>query len=155
MRRQRRLLLVDDADDIRAIARLSLERIGGWEVTAVPSGQEAIEALAGIGVGDAASDTNAASAANTTGAINAPGYDAILLDVMMPGLDGPRTLRLLRELGLAEMPVVFLTAKAGDAERERLLALGAVGVIAKPFDPLKLADELERTIEPTPHSDDQ
>jgi two-component system, OmpR family, response regulator len=121
----RRLLLVDDAQDIRAIACLSLERIGDWTVVPAASGQAALEALAG----------------------GAP-FDAVVLDVMMPGLDGPNTLERMRDGALApEVPVVFLTAKAGEGERARLLSLGAIGVIAKPFDPLTLSEELRRILD--------
>ncbi|HEV3318825.1 MAG TPA: response regulator [Solirubrobacteraceae bacterium] len=120
-----RLLLVEDADDIRAIACLSLERIGNWTVVPAASGQAALEALAG----------------------DVP-FDAVVLDVMMPGLDGPDTLARMREGALApKVPVVFLTAKVGAGERERLLSLGAIGVIAKPFDPLTLPEELRRMLD--------
>lgn len=121
----RRLLLVDDAPDIREIARLSLERIGGWSVVTVASGQEALGALTSHGP-----------------------FDAILLDVMMPGMDGPTTLRRLRDAGLAAAtPVVFLTAKAQTADRRRLGCTGAIGVIAKPFDPLLLPVELAKILD--------
>ena len=120
----RRLLLVDDADDIRTIVCLSLERIGDWTVVPVASGEAALEAAA---AGEA--------------------FDAVLLDVMMPGMDGPSTLVALREGGLpTEVPIVFLTAKAQTAERRHLGSLGAVGTIAKPFDPLTLPDELGRLL---------
>jgi two-component system, OmpR family, response regulator len=123
-----RLLLVDDADDIRTIACLSLERVGGWTVVSVASGQAALDAISGE-----------------------ERFDAVLLDVMMPGMDGPTTLESLREGGLpAEVPVVFLTAKVQTAERQRLRSLGAAGVIAKPFDPLTLPGELERLLENGP-----
>jgi CheY-like chemotaxis protein len=121
----RRLLLVDDAQDIRAIACLSLERVGDWTVVPVASGQAALDAMA----------------------VEDP-FDAILLDVMMPGMDGPATLERLRAGGLpAGMPVVFLTAKAQAADRLHLGSLGAAGVIAKPFDPMTLPEELERTLD--------
>ena len=115
-----RLLLVDDDDDIRAIARLSLERIGKWEVVTASSGADAIALVRR----DSA-------------------FDAVLLDVMMPGLDGPSTLEALRS-GLlpGRVPVIFLTAKIQPADREYLGALGAAGVIAKPFDPMGLASEV-------------
>jgi len=120
----RRLLLVDDAPDVRAIARLSLERVGGWTVVPAASGREALAAADGDGP-----------------------FDAVLLDVMMPGMDGPSTLAALRAGGLAaEVPVVFLTARAQPTDRQRLRALGAVGVIAKPFDPLTLPDDLRRLV---------
>lgn len=107
----RRILLVDDDPDIRQIAALSLRRIGKFEVVAAASGAEAIEA-AGRDV-----------------------PDLVLLDVSMPGMDGPATLQALR-LGPAttKVPVVFFTATSSDQEVARLCALGAVAVIPKPFD---------------------
>ncbi len=120
-----RLLLVDDDDAIRTIASISLERIGGWTVISAPSGRAALETAQDDGP-----------------------FDAVLMDVMMPDLDGPSTLERLRAGVLpARVPVVFLTAKVGDAERERLLSLGAVGVIAKPFDPMTLPKELQRILD--------
>lgn len=120
-----RLLLVDDAEDIRTIACISLDRVGGWTVVPVASGQAALDAAERDGP-----------------------FDAVLLDVMMPGMDGPSTLERLRAHGLpVEVPVVFLTAKAQDAERQRLISIGAAGVIAKPFDPLILSDELKQLLE--------
>ena len=113
-----RLLIVDDEDDIRLIARMSLERIGGWEVVDVGSAEDAVEA-----------------------ARSGP-LDVVLLDLMMPGVDGPAPLELLRTVIGSETPVIFLTAKTQAADRERLAALGAAGVIAKPFDPMTLADEV-------------
>ncbi len=113
-----RLLIVDDEDDIRLIARMSLERIGGWEVLDAGSAEAAV-------------------AAARSGPL-----DAVLLDVMMPGVDGPGTLELLRPVIGAETPVIFLTAKTQTADRERLSELGAAGLIAKPFDPMTLPDEV-------------
>ena len=113
-----RLLLVDDERDIRLIARMSLERIGGWEVLDAGSAEEAL-------------------AAARSGPV-----DAVLLDVMMPGVDGPSTLELLRPVIGPETPVIFLTAKSQAADRERLAGLGAAGLIAKPFDPMTLPDEV-------------
>lgn len=115
-----RLLLADDEEAIRTIACMSLERIGGWSVISVSSGEAALEAAQDDGP-----------------------FDAVLLDVMMPGLDGPATLARLREgVLLPSVPVVFLTAKVGAADREQLLALGAAGVLAKPFDPMTLPADL-------------
>ena len=110
-----RLLLVDDEPDIRAIAKMALERVGGWEVTAAGSAAEALQA-----------------AADAT-------PDVVLLDVMMPDTDGPAALVLLRSLLGDAVPVIFLTAKG---ESRPLLDLGAVGVIAKPFDPMSLSSEV-------------
>ena len=112
-----RLLLVDDDEDIRAIARMSLERVGGWEVGAVGSADEAEAA-----------------------ARDAP-PDAVLHDVMMPDVDGPATLERLRPL-IGGAPAIFLTAKTQRADLERLKRLGAAGVIAKPFDPMRLPGEV-------------
>jgi CheY-like chemotaxis protein len=120
----RRLLLVDDDEAIRTIASISLERVGGWTVIAAESGRAALEAAQDDGP-----------------------FDAVLMDVMMPGLDGPSTLERMRAGVLApQVPVIFLTAKVGEAERERLVSLGAKGVIAKPFDPMALPEELERVL---------
>lgn len=118
-----RLLLVDDDDDIRTIASMSLERVGGWNVVAVASGQAAIQAAA-----DGA-------------------FDVVVLDAMMPGLDGATTFLRLREGPLpADVPIIFLTAKLQAADRERMRGLGAAGVIAKPFDPMTLPGELARIL---------
>ena len=120
-----RLLLVDDEDAIRTIAQLSLERVGGWTVIPAASGQSALEA-----------------------ARNEGPFDAVLLDVMMPDLDGPTTLKRLRAGPLdPHTPVVFLTAKVAAADRDRLRALGAAGTIPKPFDPMTLPEELRRILD--------
>ena len=113
----RHVLVVDDDPAVREVARLSLSAVGGWTVT------------------DAASGPLGAQA----GRRDRP--DAVLLDVMMPGTDGPATYALLREDD-ADLPVVFFTAKPVAAERGRLEALGARGVLAKPFDPLALPGQL-------------
>lgn len=111
-----KILIIDDEDDIRQISRLALGRVGGMDVVDAASGSEGL-ALA-----------------------IAEEPDAILLDVMMPGRDGPETLSLLRaDPRTAHIPVVFLTAKAMTSEVERLRALGAAGVLTKPFDPMSLA----------------
>lgn len=111
-----KILIIDDEDDIRRISKLALGRVGGMDVVDA-SGGDAGMALA---------------------IAEAP--DAILLDVMMPGRDGPGTLALLKsDPRTAHIPVIFLTAKAMSAEIERLRALGAAGVLTKPFDPMSLA----------------
>ena len=113
------ILVIDDDDDIREIAQLTLELGASWRVMTAPSGADGIE----------------------TAKASPP--DAILLDVMMPGLDGPGTLSRLRDDALTcDIPVVFLTAKARPAERDRLMALGVAGVLGKPFDPMELPHQI-------------
>lgn len=115
----RRVMIVDDEPDIREIATLSLASLHGWHILPVSSGAEAVAAAAE----------------------HQP--DVVLLDVMMPGQDGPATLAALRAQETTKhLPVVFLTAKAQVRERAALEALGAAGVLAKPFDPMTLGDEL-------------
>jgi two-component system OmpR family response regulator len=106
----RRILLVDDDPDIRQIAALSLRRIGQFDVRLASSGPEALELAA----------------------MDPP--DLVLLDVSMPGMDGPATLEALRAGKGASVPVVFFTATSSEVEVARLCALGAVAVIPKPFD---------------------
>jgi CheY-like chemotaxis protein len=123
-----RVLVVDDEDDIRQIAQLSLERIGGWTVVTASSGDEAVELAAREGP-----------------------FTVVLLDVMMPGSDGPATLERLRSGPLdAGTPIVFLTAKVQPADRKRLRELGAAGVIAKPFDPTLLSQQLWAVLQSGP-----
>lgn len=115
-----RILLVDDDPDIRMLAKMELELVGGFTVRACGSGDEA---LANIGP-------------------FAP--QLILLDVMMPGMDGPAVLARLRAAPeTSRIPVIFMTAKAGARDAEALKALGAVDVIAKPFEPMTLPSTLE------------
>ncbi|HKJ11376.1 MAG TPA: response regulator [Ornithinimicrobium sp.] len=114
-----RVLLIEDEDHIREIAQLSLESVAGWETRQASGGHE--------GLALAASEHP----------------DAILLDVMMPDLDGPGTLARLRaDPATADIPVVFLTAKTRTSERQELQELGAAGVIKKPFDPMSLAAQV-------------
>jgi two-component system OmpR family response regulator len=113
------VLCVDDDPDICEVVQATLRLIAGLDVHTARSGEQAI---------DLAYELRP---------------DLILLDVMMPGLDGPSTLKRMREHALlADIPVIFLTAKVLLAEVAHLLQLGAIGVIGKPFDPLKLCDEL-------------
>lgn len=115
----KRILLVEDEPDIRLVASMALETVGGFEVIACESGDRALE------------QAPAACA------------DLILLDVMMPGMDGPATLRQLRSIPqTAATPVAFLTAKVQPHEIEQLKRLGAIDIIAKPFDPMTLADQV-------------
>jgi len=114
-----KVLHVEDEPDIREVAGLALSLDPDMELTSAASGQEALARLETL----------------------AP--DVILLDVMMPGMDGPSVLAALRERpGLQATPVIFMTARAQGSEIERYLALGAVGVITKPFDPMTLAREV-------------
>ena len=114
-----RILYVEDEPDIQAVAQIALESVGGFTLKTCSSGEEAL---------DNAVDFNP---------------DLILLDVMMPGMDGPSTLEALRKLPeLANTPAVFMTAKVQPQEVEQLLSSGAVDVIAKPFDPMTLADNI-------------
>jgi CheY-like chemotaxis protein len=115
----RRVLIIDDEDDIREVAQMSLEMVAGWEVIPARSGDEGVRLAAE----------------------HRP--DAILLDVMMPGMDGPATAALLRDrCETAAIPVILLTAKVQPADRRRLEALGVAGVLAKPFDPMLLASQV-------------
>lgn len=118
-----KVLVIDDEDDIRQVARLALARVGGMEVADTSRSEEAVE----IAVRERP--------------------DVVLLDVMMPGRDGPATLAALRaDERTAALPVVFLTAKAMPAEIQRLKSLGATGVLTKPFDPMTLAAALRATL---------
>jgi CheY-like chemotaxis protein len=118
-----KILIVDDDEDIRAVTELAARRIGRWEVVVADSGEEAL-----------------AKARRER-------PDVILLDAMMPRLDGPATMaKLLEEPATARIPVIFLTAKVQPHEVERYLALGAAGVIRKPFDATALPDEVRRIL---------
>ena len=120
----KRVLLIEDEDDIREVAQASLELTRGWEVVAARNGREGIDKAAQ----------------------HQP--DAILLDVMMPDMDGPTTLQHLRARDdTRAIPVVLLTAKVQPADRARFATLGVQGIIAKPFDPITLADEVAAMLE--------
>lgn len=115
-----RILVVDDEPDIREIIRLSLELVGKFEILLCSSGQEALE--------------------------RAPAFapDLLLLDVMMPDLDGPDTLLALRQLPeLHDTPAIFLTARVQERDLREYTAVGVLNVIAKPFNPMTLASMLE------------
>ena len=111
----KRVLFVEDDPDIQTVARMALEAVGGFTVLGCASGAEALERVEAF----------------------AP--DLILLDVMMPGMDGLETLQSLRLLpGAAAVPVVFMTAKVQAQEVAGYREAGAADVIAKPFDPMTL-----------------
>ncbi|WP_301750341.1 response regulator [uncultured Erythrobacter sp.] len=114
-----RVLYVDDEPDIREIALLALSLDPGVESRGAASGREALAI------------------------IDEWLPDLVLLDVMMPGLDGPSTLARLRENPASmAVPVVFITARAQSQEIQNFTTLDAVGVIAKPFDPMTLAQQV-------------
>ena len=115
----KRLLYVEDEADIRTIAITVLEAVGGFAVIPCSSGKQALAA---------------APAANA---------DLILLDVMMPEMDGPATLKALRDIPqTARTPVIFMTAKVQTSEIQHYKSLGAIEVIAKPFDPMTLSAQI-------------
>ncbi|WP_309092163.1 response regulator [Phenylobacterium sp.] len=117
-----KILYVDDEPDIREVATMSLEMDSDLEVRAAGSAEEALEVL------DAGGWTP----------------DLFLLDVMMPGVDGPTLLGWIRQRPQFDaVPAVFITARAQRQESERLMSLGAIAVIAKPFDPMTLAAEVK------------
>jgi len=114
-----RILHAEDDPSIQAVAKVALEMLGGFQVLACSSGQEALQQVVGFDP------------------------QLILLDVMMPGMDGPETLSRLRELvDLNTVPVVFMTAKVQPEEVDELRRLGAHDVIVKPFDPMQLATRI-------------
>lgn len=119
----KRVLIVDDEDDIREVAQLSLEMTAGWEVLAASSGGEGVRLA------------------------RAERPDAILLDVMMPEMDGPATFeRLQADPETRSIPVVLLTAKVQAGDQRRLAELGVDGVLSKPFDPMQLAADVARVL---------
>lgn len=116
-----RILLVEDEPDIRTVAKLALEAVGKFTVQLCSSGEEALEI--------------------------APDFkpDLLILDVMMPGMDGPTTLKTLRALpALSTTPALFMTAKVQPHEVVQYRELGAVDVISKPFDPMTLASTVHK-----------
>lgn len=113
------ILCIDDEYDILQVLRMALEDIGGFMVTTLSSSTEAVARAERIQP------------------------DLILLDVMMPGMDGRSCLAALREQpALAQVPMVFMTARVQSHEIDEYLALGATGVIRKPFDPVRINDEI-------------
>ena len=113
------VLYVDDEPDIREVVQMSLSLVEGLDVHVCESGDRALQMLPQLRP------------------------DLLLLDVMMPGMDGPSTLQKMRTMpGLEKIPVVFMTAKAMPQEVARFRELGAVSVIAKPFDPIQLGNQV-------------
>lgn len=115
----RHVLIIDDEEDIREVVELTLQTVGGWEVTTAVSG---IEGLA---------------------IAKEQQPDAILLDMMMPDLDGIGTLTLLRAAPETQhIPVILITAKEKNVDRSQLALLGVTAIIGKPFDPMTLVAEV-------------
>lgn len=119
----KKVLMVDDDQNIRRICQVCLTSVGKWEVILAESGYDGLELA------------------------RKEKPDVILLDVMMPGMDGPTTLLKLREdEELKHIPVILMTAKVQPQEVEQYTRLGASGVISKPFDPLTLPAEITRLV---------
>jgi len=119
-----KVLIIDDEEDTRTIASMSLSMLGGIDVVEAESGEE--------GIVKAEQEQP----------------DAILLDMMMPIMDGENTLSALQKnTGTQNIPVIFLTAKAMTSEIERLKRMGAIGVLTKPFDPTVLASQVKAILE--------
>ncbi|AFZ23100.1 response regulator containing a CheY-like receiver domain and an HD-GYP domain [Cylindrospermum stagnale PCC 7417] len=117
------VLIVDDEEDVRAIAQMGLEMAAGWTVLTASSGQEAL----------------------VVAASNQP--DVILLDMMMPDMDGRATLQQLKVNPITQhIPVILVTAKVQPSEQQSFLLLDIAAVFAKPFRPLKLADEISSVL---------
>jgi CheY-like chemotaxis protein len=119
----RRILIIDDEDDIREVAALSLESVAGWQISTADCASEGIrKALA-----------------------EKP--DAILMDVMMPGMDGPTAFKEMQKLPeIAHIPVILLTAKVEGVDQRRFAGLGVAAVLFKPFDPLSLSEEISTAL---------
>lgn len=114
-----RILYVEDEPDIQAVAKLALEQVGRFTLEVCSSGQEALDKAAKFSP------------------------QLMLLDVMMPEMDGPTTLKKLRGIaGLEDIPVIFMTARVQPHELQEYIDMGAVDVVAKPFDPMMLSNQI-------------
>jgi len=119
----RKILIIDDENDIREVAAMSMETVCGWSVVQAASGPDGIRV---------AQDQRP---------------DAILLDVMMPDMDGSSTLQQLRSnTSTTAIPVIFLTAKVQDSDRKRFAEIGVNAVLAKPFDPMLLCNQIAESL---------
>lgn len=117
------ILIIDDEDDIREVAQLTLEAVGGWQISTAASGSEGLAKA------------------------EAEQPDAILLDVMMPEMDGIATFNKLQANPHTEkIPVVLLTAKVQSSDQRRFAELGITGVVPKPFDPMTLTDQVAEVL---------
>lgn len=119
----KRILVIDDEDGIREIIQICLEAAAGWEVLTAASGSEGL----------------------VTAQVARP--DAILLDVMMPDMDGPTTFRNLQaNVATQHIPTILLTAKAKISEQKQFIDLGVTGVITKPFKAQDLVNQIRKIL---------
>jgi two-component system, OmpR family, alkaline phosphatase synthesis response regulator PhoP len=119
----KRILIIDDEEDIREVAQLTLESVGDWEVFTAESGMKGLQLA------------------------EAEKPDAILLDVMMPNMDGIATFQKLQANPATQgIPVILLTAKVQSSDQRRFAELGVKGLIAKPFNPMMLNDQLTEVL---------
>jgi CheY-like chemotaxis protein len=119
----RRILIIDDEADIREATQMCLEIIGEWDVIVASSGYEGLLKAA------------------------AEKPDAILLDVMMPGMDGLTTMKKLREnAATAKIPIILFTAKAQSVEQRQFSQLDIAALITKPYDPYSLSDQIVQAL---------
>lgn len=115
------IMHIEDDPSIQQVAKIALEAVGGFTVHSCSSGKQALADFANVQP------------------------QLILLDVMMPGMDGPTTLQQLKQqFDLSAIPIVFMTAKVQSSEIASYKALGAVEVVVKPFDPMTLSSQLEQ-----------
>ncbi len=115
----KRILCIDDEEDILAVAQITLETIGNLEIVTCNRGADAVRMAA------------------------LPHPDLVLLDIMMPEMDGPATFQALQKNhATASIPVIFMTARVQPSEVRQYLSLGGAGVIAKPFDPVTLNNDI-------------
>jgi CheY-like chemotaxis protein len=112
-----RVLVVDDSPLVHMLVRVALETGAGWDVVSAESGAQALEHCA------------------------TSRFDAALIDVEMPDMDGPQTVRALDDASV-DLPKLFLTAHEDEAELARLRELGVAGIVAKPFDAATLASTI-------------
>lgn len=119
----RHILIIDDDDDIREVAALTLEATAGWRVSTASSGT--------AGIAKAMTEQP----------------EAILMDVMMPGKDGPTTFREMQDTPeIAHIPVLLLTAKVQGVDQRRFANLGVAAVLFKPFNPMTLAQQIAEAL---------
>ena len=120
----RKVLLAEDEEDIQKVAKMSLQFQARWEVVLAGNGEECLNKVS----------------------VEQP--DLILLDAMMPRMDGYETCRRLKaDPATRDIPVIFLTAKAQEAEIRKGLELGAIGYLVKPFDPMRLAAQIRQILD--------